>query len=248
MPATDTTPPPTKQGNWIPLSKLLVKFLPADRPYTPLEAMYSLTCDYDNNNTATVSGYAALWCWSRGRVERFLWDAGLFIEYESTTSTQRNKRGHLVTIKRANSEQITDIKRANNEQINFIDSRWLQSASDIKRTNNGHKTSKRQITTTYPDPYPEPLPIYIPAKEWDAFLQMRKQKGKPPTDHARQLLLDKLGKMHSKGVDIADVLNRSTINGWLDVFEPKQPRQTAKPEGKPSYGTDPGTKQFLARA
>jgi len=91
------------------------------------------------------------------------------------------------------------------------------------------------------------LPIYIPAVEWDAFLQMRKQKGKPPTDHAKQLLLDKLGKMHSKGVDITDVLNKSTINGWLDVFEPK-PQKANKPERKPSNGTDPGTQQFLSRA
>ncbi len=146
-------------------------------------------------------------------------------------TTTKTTRGMIITI--CNYDKMQEIKKreAHNE---------IRNENGMKPGGTPHNTERMNNECN--------LPLYIPAVEWDAFLQMRKQKGKPPTDHATELLLKKLGEMHNKGVDISDVLNKSTINGWLDVFEPKQPQKASRPERKPSYGNDPGTKQFIARA
>lgn len=59
-------------GGWMPISRNLAQYLPNDRPFTELEAMYSLQLDYTNGRKASISGYSKLWCWSRKRVKTFL--------------------------------------------------------------------------------------------------------------------------------------------------------------------------------
>jgi hypothetical protein len=59
-------------GNWVPLHKAGVKALPHDRPYSEVEAMFSLSVDLDNGRRQSVRSYARIWRWSRGKVERFL--------------------------------------------------------------------------------------------------------------------------------------------------------------------------------
>lgn len=61
-----------EKGNWIPVDKKAVSFLPKDRPYTPLEALYSLTVDVDNGKEGTIKGYAKLWQWDRSKVRQFV--------------------------------------------------------------------------------------------------------------------------------------------------------------------------------
>jgi len=70
-----------RHGGWVPLWKGLSRYFPTGRPYTELEAVFSLALDYDAGNTVTVAGYAALWGWSRGKVARFLDRAGIAIAY-----------------------------------------------------------------------------------------------------------------------------------------------------------------------
>lgn len=87
------------KGNWIPIDKNAVRELPMNRPYTALEAIFCLSVDIDNTihkcikagkgsaeipktpNEAinlvmsrgqTISGYAALWGWSRCKVRTFI--------------------------------------------------------------------------------------------------------------------------------------------------------------------------------
>ena len=79
-----------KYGNWIPLSKALVEFLPKDRPYTKLEAAFSLQYDYDMHRTVTLRGYAILWGWSRSKVRKFLNDMGV-----SVAETGESTRGSI---------------------------------------------------------------------------------------------------------------------------------------------------------
>jgi hypothetical protein len=61
-----------KNGNWIPLDKQLIKYLPKRRPYTELEAMFSLAFDFDTKRRWTYRGYAALWGWDRRKIKRFI--------------------------------------------------------------------------------------------------------------------------------------------------------------------------------
>ncbi len=61
-----------KKGNWMPIDKRLINLLPADRPYTVIEAMISYSVDQDNKKSGSINGYAVLWQWSRDRVRRFI--------------------------------------------------------------------------------------------------------------------------------------------------------------------------------
>jgi hypothetical protein len=66
------------------------------------------------------------------------------------------------------------------------------------------------------------LPDWIEKETWDAFVQMRKRIGKPPTDYAKKLIVDKLVKFKANGQDVKQVLEKSITSSWQDVFEIKQ--------------------------
>lgn len=65
------------------------------------------------------------------------------------------------------------------------------------------------------------LPDWIEKETWDAFVQMRKRIGKPPTDYAKKLIVDKLVKFKANGQDVKQVLEKSITSSWQDVFEIK---------------------------
>lgn len=98
----------------------------------------------------------------------------------------------------------------------------LQSQSDSNATQDTrhntqdtqHKRNVTKVTVVVPD--------WIDQETWDAFIQMRKRIGKPPTDYALKLIIDKLDKFRSKGQDVNTILEKSITSGWQDVFEIKQ--------------------------
>jgi hypothetical protein len=65
------------------------------------------------------------------------------------------------------------------------------------------------------------LPDCIPVDAWQGWVEMRKQRKRPLTDRAKTRAINKLEALHTAGHDIAELLDRSTINGWLDIYEPK---------------------------
>jgi hypothetical protein len=65
------------------------------------------------------------------------------------------------------------------------------------------------------------LPDWLPLDAWDGWLEMRRAKKKPMTGRAMHRALNKLEAMREAGQDIAEVLDRSTMNGWTDVYEIK---------------------------
>ncbi|BDV44106.1 hypothetical protein GURASL_30290 [Geotalea uraniireducens] len=134
-------------NGWVPLAKSLVCELPKDRPYTRLEALFSLTVDYDEGRSATVQGYSKLWNWSRGKVDRFLEDVGAEIVYQNDTSVMQNQRGQIVI-------HNSDRSRADSGQIKMIDSKWLHSKATRYRADTEQTTSRSRGTTTEPNPSP----------------------------------------------------------------------------------------------
>ena len=78
-----------------------------------------------------------------------------------------------------------------------------------------HKTQKKAtvVAVVFPD--------WLPKETWDAFIQMRKRIGKPPTDYAIKLLIAKLERFRANGQDVKQVLEKSITSGWQDVFEIK---------------------------
>ncbi|HCE68402.1 MAG: hypothetical protein A2X82_20105 [Geobacteraceae bacterium GWC2_55_20] len=136
-----------KSGNWIPLSKGLAKYLPTGRPYTELEAGFSLQLDYDNGNTVTIAGYASMWQWSQGKVKRFLDNLGWLVKYPENTGNKQNQRGEIVI-------QIPERCQPKNGQIKAINSKYLESSTERYQKGNGEITERSQVTTIYPNPNP----------------------------------------------------------------------------------------------
>lgn len=145
---------------WVPLDKGLLRDLPKDRPYTRLEAMFSLSCNYDNGETATLRGYASLWGWSTGKVERFLREVGVRLEYPDTTSQKTNQRGTIVSTKPRQS-------RDNDGTINFIDSKALSGEARQRRDND--ETAARQSQGAILNPKPKPISTTSFSTFWTAY-------------------------------------------------------------------------------
>ncbi len=65
------------------------------------------------------------------------------------------------------------------------------------------------------------LPEWVPLPEWGAFVEMRAAMKRPLTPTAARLTIRKLEQLKGEGNAPADVLNQSTMNSWLGLFEIK---------------------------
>jgi uncharacterized phage protein (TIGR02220 family) len=123
-----------KNGNWIPIDKNVVHFLPHDRPYSDVEALLSRAIDLDNGRQGTINGYAKQWRWGRNKVRKFLKDLGTPKGHpRDTTGTGR---GHTIVLKNNN----------------------LEDQKDTKGTPKGQERDTKQDTTIYPKTNPKPKP------------------------------------------------------------------------------------------
>lgn len=69
------------------------------------------------------------------------------------------------------------------------------------------------------------LPPGLTIEQWEAFLDMRFSLGKPVKMYAAGLLLAKLREMSAQWV-AGDIVDRSTVNGWPDLYPPQEGRVT----------------------
>lgn len=120
-------------ARWVPIDTAMTRELPHDRPFTRLEAMFSLTVDFDRGSPVTLTGYAAQWRWSPSRVKRFLAEVGVEIVYPESTGKRQNQRGMIMCMK-------PEGKRNDNGMINLIDLNRLQPEPEGKRNENEMKT------------------------------------------------------------------------------------------------------------
>lgn len=59
--------------NWIPIDKNLSQdFELIKKPFSRIEAMFSVAYNQNERIQESISGYASLWGWSRNRVRHFL--------------------------------------------------------------------------------------------------------------------------------------------------------------------------------
>jgi len=86
-------------------------------------------------------------------------------------------------------------------------------ASDAPNTSKTHQLNTKYIIEGYP--------TWLPIDAWKGWVEMRKQRKRPLTDRAKARAYKKLEALHLAGHDINELLDRSTINGWLDIYEPK---------------------------
>lgn len=124
----------------------LVSLLPRNKPgpWSDAEAYMSAKIDYINKNQVSVSGLAALWGWSRPKVERFLERSGMFVEYPQSTENIKNQRGllnvHIVVHKPC-------ISGNENEHIKLFKNSVLRTGASISKNKNVHKTCISSCTT-----------------------------------------------------------------------------------------------------
>jgi hypothetical protein len=82
---------------------------------------------------------------------------------------------------------------------------------------------------------------WLPLDAWNGWIEMRHKMKKPLTDRAKERALKKLEKMYNEDQDITEVLDRSTMNGWTDLYEIKEKtngkaNRTANSNGSPRDG------------
>lgn len=77
-------------------------------------------------------------------------------------------------------------------------------------------------------------PSWISKEAWDAFVEMRKAKGKraPWTNGARDGIIRQLDRLRSTGNNPDEVLWQSVRNGWSDVYALKIDVTAAKQQTK----------------
>ena len=75
-------------------------------------------------------------------------------------------------------------------------------------------------------------PSWISREAWDAFVEMRKAKGKraPFTNGARDGIIRQLDRLRSAGNNPDEVLWQSIRNGWSDVYALKVDKLVAQQE------------------
>ena len=66
------------------------------------------------------------------------------------------------------------------------------------------------------------VPDWVPVLEWDAWEQhLESKRGKPFSDHARQLAIDRISELRDQGYDPKSVINQAIRRDWNDLFEIK---------------------------
>nr|WP_320050745.1 hypothetical protein [uncultured Desulfuromonas sp.] len=137
-----------KLGNWIPIDKGLLRYLPHNRPFTELEAAFSLQVDYDQGTPVSVAGYAAQWQWSRNKVYRFFKQLGVEIEYPDSTGKKQNQKGQIAI-------QIRGRSTTKRVQIRLIDSKDLDDEPNRCEEKRGQIRDRSRNTTKDPNPNPK---------------------------------------------------------------------------------------------
>lgn len=180
-----------KHGNWVPLSKALVKELPIDRPFSKVEATFALQIDYDNRKQVSIAGYAKQWSWSRKKVNALFKELGISIKYANSTSIQQNQKGQIWI-------QIGDRSGADREQISFINNKELQSSGNRYGADRGQIGDRSGYTTintnTNTDIETEEVRVFSAAfmkEHWDRWKRLK--KGGPYRNHEiEQIALEEL--------------------------------------------------------
>ncbi len=134
-----------RYGNWVPISKGLLKYLPHDRPYSKVEAAYSLQNDIDCHNKASISGYSKLWGWSQKKVRNFLKNMGAEIQY---SNGKMSPKGGEVGV------QVGEKLRGKKGEARLINSGNLEDTRKKLRNGKGEAGEKLGHTTKESNPNP----------------------------------------------------------------------------------------------
>jgi uncharacterized protein YdaU (DUF1376 family) len=118
--------------------------------------------------------------------------------------------------------QKSDEKHIKPSKIRASPQAWLEPGSTILVSDIRYQKDITDVISPYTSPGNKfVLPERIPPEDWDAFLEMRRLRKKPPTEKAKILLVRQLEKLMSDGHNPAEVLQQSTVNNWTDLYPVK---------------------------
>ncbi|MBB0023655.1 hypothetical protein [Ralstonia pickettii] len=166
-------------------------------------------------------------------------DGTFFPNFDEHNSVAKQRVGEGKTAK-TNAERQREYRERQRENRNVTsnatgDVTVTRNGNDREEKNREEKKERKSVTPSVT------LPAFVPADAWDGFVEMRKKIKKPMTERAVQLMFAKLGRFADAGHDIRDCLERSTLNNWQDVFEPK-PGQGSHINGAPQSNRFAGAK------
>jgi hypothetical protein len=197
-------------GNWVAIHKGFTKHLPIDRPYTELEAIFSLSVDIDNQNHGSIAGYSKLWSWSRNKVRKFFSDIGVEIVYPENTGKIQNQKGQI-------EGQIVDRSGTDKGQIRYIIDKGLYGQKDRSGTDKGQIRDRSKDTTIDPiNPKPKKnntilKPDNVTEQTWDDFLTHRKNLKATVT---KTVLTQYAAQAEKAGVTLEYAFKESILRGW----------------------------------
>jgi phage replication O-like protein O len=97
----------------------------------------------------------------------------------------------------------------------------MPSLIEGNRSSLNHETHKRKKERRKKGDVVISLPEWLDPKLWEDFKTMRKKIKKPMTPKAEELAISKLSRFRAKGLNVTSIIEKSILNDWQDIFEPK---------------------------
>ena len=213
----------SKNYGWVPLDKNLKSYLPNDKPYTKLEAMFSHQLDIDNNVSFSINGYAKLWQWSRCKVRLFL---------KVIRHPKRQLLDSQETVERQSVQLIILNIQKQKDSQETVERQSSDTPKDPTIKDKTKRKTKKEIKDIEPI-----LPDFFDNEEFIktliSFIQHRKDIKKPLTQHALDLTIKRLIKdSNNNSSQAIEMIENSIARGYQGVF-PMERRngkeQTSKP-------------------
>lgn len=158
--------------------------------------------------------------------------------------------GNMTVNERDNNGYVNGKKRINNVKLCInVNSKSYNGASEVDSRHLPVETALNpescilnpDILNKKDKPIGLVFPAWIPMEAWNGYSEMRKKLRKPMTDRAARLKFLDLQKFMDAGHDLTAILDKSTENSWLDLYEPKtKPKQDKNWAAKPAWVTQAG--------
>jgi uncharacterized protein YdaU (DUF1376 family) len=101
-------------------------------------------------------------------------------------------------------------------QSNGSNANAMRTHSEGNAPNNQEPITKNQKKKQSPSRFA--LPEWVPVEAWQGYIETRKKKRAPNTDHALDLAVRELEKLRVAGHDPKAVLEQSVFRGWQGLF------------------------------
>jgi uncharacterized protein YdaU (DUF1376 family) len=142
-------------------------------------------------------------------------------------STKRALAGSKGGQKRVENEE--EFAKANSQAKDQANSEYESeyvneddnTTKEYKKTKKEKKNKEGQFEISVPD--------YL-TESFASFVEMRKAKKSPMTEHAKELMLKKLYELSSDRDEQVAILNQSTVGSWTNIYSLKDNSQYQKPQ------------------